>query len=333
MPIRRDQQISELLSPTFISKAANTIQKYVAKQIASDKHNAFKPTTIGTGPHKKTMALVDISAEQLFKTLIDQRFGNDRVYVLGEESLEGSPDLTNEARTCILVDMVDGTDLLQKGFSNWCSAMVVFSPADKRIDGAFIALRGEMGNWLYYATRKQAGAFKIQLRDNQRGTKRIKLSGPDTERELTDASVCMYAQKSFAVRNLAQMRGTAIVEWLSKVDAKNKELKSRSDGECGFRFYNLAGNPMMARLAEGTIDAVIEFGGQLPHDVAPGAYIATKAGAVLTTPEGERITEQQLADYLLTPSRTKVRYVLAANEALALEILELTSGLKPFQLK
>lgn len=84
-----------------------------------------------------------------------------------------------------------------------------------------------------------------------------------------------------------------------------------------FRFYNLAGNPMMARLAEGTVDVVLELDGQLPHDVVPGAYIAMKAGAVFGNIDGDKtFSEQELADFLLKPADQSIRYILAANKDL-----------------
>lgn len=45
---------------------------------------------------------------------------------------------------------------------------------------------------------------------------------------------------------------------------------------------------MIVKIPERTVDAVFELSGQLPHDVIP-AYIAGRAGAVITDLKGEPV--------------------------------------------
>jgi len=87
----------------------------------------------------------------------------------------------------------------------------------------------------------------------------------------------------------------------------------------GFRIYNFGGNPMMVKIPDRSVDVVFDVFGQEPHDVVPGAYIATQAGAVLTDLDGKTI---DLGEVLLKP-REKIRYVLAATDSLAAQLRSL----------
>jgi fructose-1,6-bisphosphatase/inositol monophosphatase family enzyme len=88
------------------------------------------------------------------------------------------------------------------------------------------------------------------------------------------------------------------------------------------RIYTLAGNPMMVNLIEGRVDAVVEGVGQKCHDVVPGFVIALRAGAILRDLSNRPITEAELAQSLRNP-QSSFSYVLACNETLAAEIVEL----------
>jgi fructose-1,6-bisphosphatase/inositol monophosphatase family enzyme len=89
-----------------------------------------------------------------------------------------------------------------------------------------------------------------------------------------------------------------------------------------FRLYNLAGNPMMVRLAEGRVHAVVDINGQDLYDVVPGAYIAQKAGAHWGDLEGNEITEEYLREkYLSRSAHDPMKYILATSEALYKELL------------
>jgi fructose-1,6-bisphosphatase/inositol monophosphatase family enzyme len=103
-------------------------------------------------------------------------------------------------------------------------------------------------------------------------------------------------------------------------------LRGKKTGEeVGFRFYNLAGNPMMMRLVDGSVDIVFDIKGQAPHDVVPGAFIAVKAGAVLAQPTGSPLTLADLSTSLLQPGSpaAQLTYVLGANQNMVAEMTRL----------
>ena len=98
--------------------------------------------------------------------------------------------------------------------------------------------------------------------------------------------------------------------------------KKNEQGCPKMRIYNLAGIPQMISVVEGYLDAVIEITGQKCHDVVPGFVIALRAGAVLKDLANRNITEQEIAELLRDPGH-KFRYVLACNEKLATDLVEL----------
>lgn len=183
------------------------------------------------------MAVVDAQAELGFIDAVTTRFGGRIVRVVGEESLYEGVDLQNEERTCILIDMIDGTDLLKRGFSNWCSAIVVFEPRIREIKGAFVALPFD---YLYFATKE--GAFKKRLSEvDMQSPDRLMV--PNRVTDLRDASVCLYAQKSGNFRGLLALNEkNRFVSWLEENEARDRQLKETARGENEFRFYNLAGD-------------------------------------------------------------------------------------------
>jgi fructose-1,6-bisphosphatase/inositol monophosphatase family enzyme len=104
------------------------------------------------------------------------------------------------------------------------------------------------------------------------------------------------------------------------------------------RLYNFAGNPMIVKLANrargadnsvltGDVDAVFELAGQRVHDMAPGAYIAMKAGAYLCDLDGKEVTIQALAARMEDPNQ-RVSYVVAATKELAGELCGMLSASK-----
>jgi fructose-1,6-bisphosphatase/inositol monophosphatase family enzyme len=263
----------------------------------------------------KWLMSVDMTAEKDFMNLL-----NDvkNIRVLGEETIGAGTDFTGEQRVCVLVDMVDGTDLLQRGFSNWCSAVVVFRPNNHRIEGSFVALAD---GTFYYATDTDGAFFA------GKDGKQIKLNVSGKLKRLKEATICMNNQKSARLLKFMKLysRNTRFKKWLDDNAAGAKSYASSvNEPPQGFRFYNLAGNPMLARVARGDVDAVIELVGQKPHDLIPGAFIAMKAGAVFGLVKERRILSQEkLTDLLLTPALTTVSYIVASTEHLYYEIFDL----------
>jgi len=229
---------------------------------------------------------------------LKREFG-DKLFIYGEEA-RTPHSLASVKRTVAIFDAVDGTDLVARGFQNWCSALVFFHPAEKKILAAVV---GHSSGSIYYASSK--GARKKTLGDEKTKTTNRSLKRSAKEKlQLEHASICFYGQKPAAF--LAN--SAALVDLLQEFGTRmsNKETLR-------FRLYNFAGNPMMVKIPDRTVDLVFETRGQRAHDVIPGAYIAIQAGAVLTDLEGKPI---DLADSLLSPYG-RLTYILAATGSLA----------------
>ncbi|HNR35414.1 MAG TPA: hypothetical protein PKO36_09560, partial [Candidatus Hydrogenedentes bacterium] len=143
--------------------------------------------------------------------------------------------------------------------------------------------------------------------------------GPSSVTALQEASLSFYGQQPANFMSVAGNRRFA---------AKLAEFETvKDDSFKRMRIYNLAGNPMMMKLIDGSkrIDAVFDLLGQLPHDMAPGAYIARRAGAILCGLDGRPILEEDLARMLIKPAHgaSKRPYLLAATEGLKNEFLAL----------
>lgn len=313
-------QMNELLSPDYWIHEILGVRRLIEKNI-KNVPGAFDPYFFETSRGLKQLVTVDMLAEKFLISVINGRFGQENIRVEGEEQLQQELDLRGEHRICVLLDTIDGTDLLERRFGNWCTAAIIFDPQKSEILGAFIALPPEhlsSVGWLYYATNKERGAFKKELRERGRKSNpSIPLTKLAVTKELRDASMCMYAQKSMNLLELLNLTmHPRLVEWLNKNLEIDSIRKKERRPELKFRFYNLAGNPMMARMPEGTVDVVFDLLGQAPHDVVPGAYIALQSGAVIGTPDGAGISFDGLAETLAQPGNSPIKYVIAANEKL-----------------
>jgi len=320
--------LKELLSPEYILEQLRLVYQLIDSQISNFPDFAFQPhfqkDTTGS---VKALASVDLIAERFFMSCVARKFGRDKVAIYGEESLATDPDLSQETRICILIDIVDGTDLLERNFSNWCSAIVIFDPTVRKILGSFVFLKSERGDYLYYTTRDER-VYKKQYPITRASSQRHQanrweltapLRGPAQDRKLKDASLCVYGQKSSALQSLFLWNEKEkLANWLKTIEAQKGTME-----EARFRFYNLAGNPMMVRLADGVVDVVLDLNGQHPHDVVPGAFIALLSGAVLTKPNGEELSVRDLAESLCLPARSKIKYVLSGNKNIHDELLDL----------
>jgi fructose-1,6-bisphosphatase/inositol monophosphatase family enzyme len=234
----------------------------------------------------------DLTAEARASSMLWRSRVGKNIVVYGEESLrDHNLDLSKEKNVVALLDMVDGSDLLVLDLSNWCSAIVFFQP-DPDKPKILLSLVGDSFGRIYYAARNEKGAYVIP--PNKGIEKRISIS-PSTTKKLKDAKVCFYGQKS---KNFLPIL---------------KHKKFITALESMGRLYNLGGNPMMVKVAEGTIDAVFELVGQSPHDVVAGAYIAKKAGAILLDLTGKPV---ELEKSLLQPAKNKLVYVLASEKQL-----------------
>lgn len=291
------------------------------------------PTQSAPDGKTKQMLAIDQAAEDRCIKILTDRFGDEEIRVLGEESLwpekfrlldlskqhlEGYGEDIHlvegpEKRMVAIVDMIDGSDLVERNLGNWCAAMIFFKPwpipkilfsmvhhADGRLYGA----DGE-GTFLLKCTL--SGAERL---GTLKGPEKRKLQKEHLQLELPEEvrqiAICFYAQKYQHLTTVPPRLST----WLRTSPAADR-----------IRIYNLAGNPMMARLANGeNIHVVFEHRGQFAHDAAPGAYIGLRSGAHLVNFDGANITIESIAQYLMKPSASRFQYVLASTEELALQV-------------
>lgn len=232
-------------------------------------------------------------------------------WIYGEESLSNLPtfiDLTKTEHPVALLDMLDGSDLFKREFFNWCIAVVFYCPESAEIIAAFV---GDALGRIYHASQFEEGAYLVSTETPKSQYKKERKSlNPIAGRKkptLESAVLCFYGQKKEEFYDVAN----------------RKELIGALDPNKGSRIYNLGGNPMLARVADGSVDIVLNPGkGQKPHDVIPGLYIATKAGAVALTPEGKKLTfnSKHLKKALRQPANLRLQYVLAATYDLAKKV-------------
>lgn len=299
------EQQNDIVS--LITKAALATLEKVHRMIRDsarfDSTAAFE--TVRIGKREKFALVVDIVAERLAALELSRRLAKLEPVILGEESLRDEGlDLSNETHLVALLDMVDGTDLFERGLGNWCSAAAFFLPAERQILGAFVAVpEGDIYFWTVNTPVPQK--FNIKTRSTQA------VCGPSRIRAISEASIAFYGQR---IVNFSACAGQLAHALNRKVIAEDPAT----------RIYDLAGIPMMMKVVDRgghkRIDAVLEMLGQNPHDVIPGAVIAQRAGATVLGLDG---TPLDLASALLHPAdrSQRLRYVLAATPELAAELL------------
>jgi fructose-1,6-bisphosphatase/inositol monophosphatase family enzyme len=215
--------------------------------------------------------------------------------ILGEESLN-DPDFDVQSKDVSLIallDLIDGTDLYVRDLSNWCSAILFYEPDTLSVLAAVI---GDAFGRIYSSTRLETGV-RCLLPDGEPSADVL----PSPETSLREAYVGFYGQK---IGRLSQTLVRA--PFLQHVK----------------RLYTLGGNPMLLKVADGSMDAVFELIGQPAHDVVAGAFIAEAAGAVVTTLDGHRLADHpSYSEALRFPARKELRYVAACGEELARDIV------------
>lgn len=290
-------------------KTIRATQKVIRENIFVDAASAFAP--LFDGRNLKPLLAVDLVAEH--KAVVELHHQLQRKYThitIGEERLrDTSFNLAKEDKLVVLVDMIDGTDLLERGLSNWCSAMVFYYPPERRILASIVAIPND---YAYFAREDIDSAFKCLI---HKRAEVMEVVGPSEVRNLDSASLAFYGQK--------------VANFLSVADHPTfishlKDLDGSHGGKLKTRVYNLAGNPMMMRLIDGhsRIDAVFDLEGQAPHDVVPGAYIAQKAGAIFCDLKGKPIDLEDLAQALIRPAdpNSRISYILSSTEELSREL-------------
>jgi fructose-1,6-bisphosphatase/inositol monophosphatase family enzyme len=309
LPSRAKNPTEDELLHAGIAIVRKTIG-HVLNKVAENPEDAFDK--LWYPKLSKFVLKVDLFAEREGRDYLRDRFGN-RIEIRGEESsLEQVP----KDRIAALMDMLDGSDLLERGLGNWCSAVVFFDSARRRVVASVVGLPSRR---IYYATASQKTAYVVLPKlGEQRERITVPIRVKTGSVTLKDASVAFYGQKvcNFLLSGLAPT--SEFEEWLLHL-ARDSGKTQDTPQAPAFRIYNFGGNPMMLKLAEGRIDAVFDVQGQQCHDVIPGAYIALKAGAVL------KDLEEMLAVALENPA-AKLKYVLASSRPLADEFVQLLSS-------
>ncbi|MBI4559729.1 MAG: hypothetical protein HY706_19235 [Candidatus Hydrogenedentes bacterium] len=325
------------------------VQDSVRKLIALDPARALNPDKIEGGGKVKPAVHIDIYAEIDASLKLNQflKPKYPELQVLGEETLLNNPGVKDFDGLVVLMDMVDGTDLLERNLSNWCSALVFYHPAQHQILGAFIGIPDQLlwdpnvdkdATWIRHhdtiyfsmygdhhvskAIRKTRHPYPHTLKE---------VTGPRTDcGDLAKASLSFYGQQ---VSNLFPDNPAfdALRRNLIKINADHKDAGEK----LALRLYTLAGNPLMMHLidpyvAGKAINVVFDLCGQAPHDVVPGAYLALKAQAKLYRlsfgiPQSQphALSEIELAMMLDRPAATasKLYYVLACSEQVAAQFM------------
>ena len=260
---------------------------------------------------KKNLLKIDQFAQAAAEDILKDRL-HDNVEVRGEES--SLADVTFQVHVAALLDMIDGTDLLERDLGNWCSAMVFFNR-----DRVWASLIGIPNGEIYFQQHSDNSAYVREPRKPgaEPRIQTVAIAKPDVS--LRNASLAFYGQKP---KNfLAAARHKGLLAVLDHLAQEAQQKKDQTDAP-KFRIYNLAGNPMMMKLVEGKIDAIIELSGQRCHDVIPGFAIALKAGACLIDLDTSRTLNISDLPAILSKPSSKFKYVLACNELLAHEILK-----------
>ncbi|MBL8552192.1 MAG: hypothetical protein JNJ73_19545 [Hyphomonadaceae bacterium] len=285
----------------------------LAQSKGQELHRMWDEDPIGLesmlAPHivdNKTATLFDMLVESECRNHFRRAF-DEKLQVIGEESLARSPKWDAECEYGVLMDAVDGTDVLSMGLGLWCSAIAVVDLVNASILGTVVAIPS---GTIYYASQKEEWAWRDEG---------ISLSGCSEVRALHDARIAFYGQKAKNLRSVG--RDERFLRFLETIGESDQQR---------FRAFNFGGNNMLVQLsdrkkvhgkpiAEG-VDAVFELFGQRPHDFVPGAYIALKSGAFMCGLDGDPISIERLGQWLLMPNERQT-YVIASTEELARDLL------------
>ena len=134
-------------------------QLFIQEEIREDPASAFEDILIGR--RNKPLLAVDLIAERNTAQNLRRRLQCYKLLAIGEVSLrDQNLDLSNEKKLVVLMDMVDGTDLLERGLFNWCSAMVFYYPTSRKILASFVGLPED---GVYFATDHKDLAYKYRF--------------------------------------------------------------------------------------------------------------------------------------------------------------------------
>src|ERR1043166_3322529 len=159
------------------------------------KNDPIRALATTYSPKRDKEALfVDENAEWLFAANLkdDYKAGLlQELEVWGEESVTNKEDFSGRRGDFALADMIDGTDLLERNLSNWCSAAVFFRPNNPEGQRIVAACVGVPSGKIYFAHSDREGAF---YKLPSEATRRV--GGPSEITKLSEASICFYGQKA-----------------------------------------------------------------------------------------------------------------------------------------
>lgn len=343
MPSRKSIPTETLLR--FAINAVRRVQRSILTQLRSRPRTMLKRREDPRKDINNQPLQIDLFAEDTFANAINTRFGPNMILPIGEESMEDYPDLGNiSGRNEIfaIMDIIDGTDLLVRQFGNWCSAVAFIRPTDDDIMFSMVA--DHEGN-VYYATNNHEHAFfypptcrslteAIPLGSENPSTREDacirflekRPSGPLPSKSLSDASICFVGQKPASFLAAVESRGLCgkLREYHKTTDdltERRRKGEKNTPPAPAFRIYNFGGAPMMPKVANGILDAVVGLRGSNPHDVVAGAFIALKAGAFFGDLRGNPLGQAQLAEWLKHPKEKCSPYIIACTEDLYRELL------------
>lgn len=128
-----------------IIRWGNLPGRALGRQLAVAKFDYKDPNNVAR--------MLDSTAHNYAVLTLKTKFG-DNVYIYGEEA-RTPRSLSRYRATVAIFDLVDGTDLVARGFSNWCSALVFFATKEQKVLAAVVGHGSGEG---YYASSR--GAFK-----------------------------------------------------------------------------------------------------------------------------------------------------------------------------
>ena len=257
----------------------------------------------------KYLLAIDLETETTARATL-RRLLPDFLEIRGEES---SLERVSDGRLTALLDILDGSDLLERDLGNWCSVLVLFSK-----DRIITAVTGIPSGEIYYTKAAENNYVFVVVPSAEKDPIIQRLRMEPREVPLRDAGVAFYGQK--VANFLSPYKSLSFASQLEVLIA-DTEANKKTSKEPFFRIYNLGGIPMMLKLIEGRMDAIFDIRGQKCHDVVPGFILALKAGAVLKDVNtGRRIEEKDILDRLSEPEN-RFHYVMACCESLADELL------------
>lgn len=271
------------------------IQQDVRDAAWRDPRHAFEP--IYLAHERKHAAVIDIFAEWRAIEALLRRLRSLRPLILGEESLHyGFKSLASHTGVVVLLDALDGTRLLEHGWSDWCSAVTVMRPSTAELICSVVLFPSGVA---YFATDRGAG----KCRRGPSGREFARVSGPSDVASCHDATVAFYGYR--------RRRFAALQQSVARLVAR----PSGADPQ----MFVVGGNPALVHVIDGhrRVDAVIEPIGQAPHDMLAGAHICRQAGATVMELDG---TVLDLEGLLWRGPTARVKYVAAGTAALASEL-------------